>query len=179
MARLTAPIMRSLKHLILKLRIGRVRLLLRLGQRTYPLALANQLYERHPKSYEAALVVARAAVANLDFLTAASAIVTCRDLDGERLLKESLPGGCWMAPILAIIELCSQENDASGPEVWHDPVPPIAGRRSRGRRFLEVIHVPMPQPTASVRTDEGISMDEVASVDWDLLLDQLAPPESP
>lgn len=179
MARLTAPIMRSLKHLILKLKIGRVRLLLRLGQRTYPLALANQLYERHPKSYDAALVVARAAVANLDFLTAATAIMTCRNLDAERLLQESLPGGCWMAPILAIIELCSKENGASELGVWHDPVPPIADRRSRGRRFLEIIHVPMPQPTVSVGTDEGISMDEVASVDWDLLLDQLAPPESP
>ncbi len=178
MARLTIPLLQFLKRLSLKLQLAGGRLWLKLGRRSRSFELSARLQKSHPESYDAALLLARAAVANFDFLEAASAIMICRSIDSDRLQREHLPGSCWMAPILAILQLCEEKNADDGLAEWHDPLPPIAGRRSRGRRLLEVTHVPVQQAMPSARTEDGISMDEVADVDWDLLLDQLTAPES-
>jgi hypothetical protein len=178
MAALITLLIRPITQLRLRFVLRRIDRQLQADNTADALKAATSLHMRHPYSYEAAALMARAAAANRDFAAILVAIDACATIDRDRLVAEGDSENSWLTPIvgyfMSVLETVTQEPTDN----WLDPMPPVANRRARGRRRLEVIHVPMLAPAPAPRVEEGISREEVEGVDWDLLLDQLSPPES-
>lgn len=176
MARSSKPIQSALQRLALQAQVWTLRTLARLGFQKWALARAVKLQDRHAHSFRVHLLVLRLAVFTNNTSVAESSFESCLLLDSRKLCQQRLPGRYWLAPLLIAAANRSTKEPEEIEGVATDEslgVPPIVGRRARGRRILEVIHVPMAPSGPTGRNDDGISPDELANVDWDRLWDQL------